>query len=207
MVYTIEAYNMLLGIPDTYRLKNDGSWVANEDFHVFDNEDKLFATYNGARRWLNSNKTVEIKGETVSTKKRTEGPLLEKYFSFEIVLHRQEKPHMFTQQEIFNELKRGNDGVSNILVIDEMGFSKLLAWEEFIYSDPQRYPVRLESFDAGNGYVGKERTYENVDSEYRMCLEAWLLHLQCGRSIRQDFSSKGEQELIEEIKKELTKFN
>ncbi|MBK5424376.1 hypothetical protein [Bacillus sp. TH30] len=50
MFFSINAYKFLLGMDDTFRLKEDGSWKKQNDFTAFDPEtDMLFESYQNAQ--------------------------------------------------------------------------------------------------------------------------------------------------------------
>lgn len=118
------------------------------------------------------------------------------YFSIQFV--RIGSPtHLFTKEEIYELLKNADDRQINQLVIDESGYAKLLVDS----SEGQLYPVRHESWDAGNLYVGKYVSLHHSDEAYISLLEGWLSYLETDHSIYKDYIeyTYSERELIEKI--------
>lgn len=121
----------------------------------------------------------------------------ENYFSIKLV--RNGIPnHLFTREEIKLLLKEADDRQTNQLVIDENGYAKLV-------NDPQvgkLYPVRHESWSAGNLYVGKYSSLSHLEETYISLLEGWLCYLETGNIFFQDSieSEYDEDELIRRIK-------
>lgn len=82
--------------------------------------------------------------------------------------------------------EKGFDGVydyldeshrhNNQLVIDEYGYAKVVSGHE----DGMLYSVRLESWNAGNNYVGKYSKLFSLDENYKFCLYGWLQYLLTG---------------------------
>ncbi len=73
------------------------------------------------------------------------------------MVHRDEKPHIFTTQELERVIALGDDDINNILAIDLEGYLKL--YNQSIIQEIIKYnvpiAVRNEAFCAGNDYVGK----------------------------------------------------
>lgn len=70
--------------------------------------------------------------------------------------------------------------------------------------------VRLESFAAGNGYVGKKPSNASVNEYFRTLLEGYYTFLKTGKEQYLDYlvySSFTDLDLILEIKKEMKKIN
>lgn len=118
---------------------------------------------------------------------------------FSIELVRVGKPtHLFTKQEIEEEMKQADDRFDNQLVIDENGYAKVIKNDGYGYL----YPVRHESWDAGNMYVGKYSNLSTLDENYISSLQGWLLYLKTGRKQYMDYmhENTNEEELVKEIK-------
>ncbi len=126
---------------------------------------------------------------------------LEEYEScFSIKLIKSGKPtHIFTKQEIEKEMRKADDRFSNQLVIDEDGHAKVIKDDGYGYL----FPVRHESWDAGNLYVGKYSKLTTLDDDYIASLQGWLLYLKTGRKQNMDYvhENANEEEFLEEIKK------
>lgn len=119
---------------------------------------------------------------------------------FEIKIIKMGKPtHLFAKNEIKEIMQNADDRVDNQLVIDENGYAKIIKDEAYGYL----YPVRHESWDAGNGYVGKYSKLLSLDNIYIASLQGWLLYLKTKKNIYMDYVQENtdEEELIEEIKK------
>lgn len=125
---------------------------------------------------------------------------LEKYEKcFSIKLVKVGKPtHLFTKQEIEEEMKKADDRFYNQLVIDENGYAKVIKNNSYGYL----YPVRHESWDAGNMYVGKYSKLSTLDDNYISSLQGWLLYLKTGQTQYMDYlhENTNEEELLKEIK-------
>ena len=106
--------------------------------------------------------------------------VLDKYENFiSIELMRCGKPsHLFTKQEINEEMRKADDRVNNQLVIDENGYAKVIKNNEY----GLLYPVRRESWHAGNNFVGKYSNLSTLNDEYLSSLQGWLLYLQTGKN-------------------------
>lgn len=126
--------------------------------------------------------------------------VLEKYdncFSIEAI--RCGKPtHLFTKQEIKEAMRNADDRFNNQLVIDENGYAKVLKDEGYGYL----FPVRHESWNAGNIYVGKYSQLSTLDDCYIMSLQGWLSYLKTGRRKYMDYiqQNSDEVELLQVIK-------
>jgi len=126
---------------------------------------------------------------------------LEKYEScFSIKAIRCGKPmHLFTKQEIEIAMRNADDRFSNQLVIDENGYAKVISNNRHGYL----FPVKHESWNAGNVYVGKYSKLSTLEEDYISSLQGWLLYLQTGRNQYMDYIHKNTnvEELIAEINK------
>lgn len=125
-------------------------------------------------------------------------PKYENYFS--IQLKRNGKPtHLFTKSEIEKVMRIADDRKSNMLVIDENGYAKVI---ENI-NDGLLYPVRHESWNAGNMYVGKYSKLSTLDDNYITSLQGWLMYLKTGKKVYMDYvhENTNVNNLIQEINK------
>lgn len=117
---------------------------------------------------------------------------------FSIHLIRTGKPsHLFTKKEIEDIMRSADDRVSNQLVIDEDGYAKIISGNKNGYL----YPVRHESCNAGNVYVGKYSKLSTLDDNYISSLQGWLSYLKTGTKEYIDWvdGASDEKELIREI--------
>ncbi|NLW41363.1 MAG: protein kinase [Tissierellia bacterium] len=107
--------------------------------------------------------------------------------------------HLFTKQEIEEEMRKADDRVHNQLVIDEDGYARVIKDEGYGYL----YPVRHEPWNAGNIYVGKYSKLSTLDDDYILSLQGWLLYLKTGRRQYMDYihDNQDEEELLNEIRK------
>lgn len=125
---------------------------------------------------------------------------LEEYETcFSIKLVRVGKPtHLFTKQEIEAEMKQADDRFNNQLVIDGNGYAKVIKNNSYGYL----YPVRYESWDSGNMYVGKYSKLLTLDENYISLLQGWLLYLKTRRTQYMEYmhENTNEEELLKEIK-------
>ena len=206
MRFTINAYKDILGLDDTYRLKKDDSWMEQLYYVDFDaDEDMSFDTFNEAQQWLNDTRAVLINGEKANTiPKDSVNPDTFGY-SFEILNHRisQSNNPIPNRKQLQDTLMRGNDRYLNTLVIDNNGIFRLIRSGDKSSAQLQEFPVRYETFLAGNGYVGYKASKDEffIERTYKTLLEGWWLHTNTGRYIYQDFSSGGyaENKLIDNI--------
>lgn len=122
------------------------------------------------------------------------------YFSVE--LFRVKPPtHLFTEDEIRDVLRAGNDFINNRLVINEDGYVKLINSD--IPYEEYRYPVIQETYNAGNNYVGQYANLDDINEIYLAMLDGWLHHLRTEQNYSIDYyeKSKSERELLAEIEK------
>ena len=105
--------------------------------------------------------------------------------------------HLFSKQEIGNEMRKADDRVNNRLVIDEDGYARVIKHDEF----GNLYPVRHESWHAGNIYVGRYSKLSTLHDDYISSLQGWLLYLKTGRGQYMDYvhDNQDEEELLNEI--------
>lgn len=209
MVFTIESTNTALGMKGSYRLKKNGQWKEQSDFNKYSDEDMLFNNYSDTQIWLDNNPIVKINGKDISSKKPEYYTIGDhSIYSFETILHRIIKPkYTFTKEKIKNILLSGDDSFHNSFIIDYYGVPKLIQIGNTSPMNIKNCAVRYETFHAGNKYVGKDSSLCHLNDIYLALLEAWLLHLKCGRSIYKDYieGGKSEEELLLEIDKEISK--
>lgn len=115
-------------------------------------------------------------------------------------VYRISKPNLPNQDDVVYAIGNGDDNQHNTLIVDLEGNIKL---EEF--TGPDNFApraVRLESFVAGNGYVGREAANDRslINRSYEMLLDGWVTHLKTGRlDIFQDYSTNSINKSLEEI--------
>lgn len=118
------------------------------------------------------------------------------HFSIEILKTGNPK-HLFTHDEIGEAMRQADDRAHNVLVIDEDGYAHVIS---DIYR-ASSYPVRHETWDAGNCYVGKYSTLRTLDDMYVQSLEGWYDYLTHGHSVHKDYIDGvlSRDELIQKI--------
>jgi hypothetical protein len=96
------------------------------------------------------------------------------YLSWDIDIIRKSKPsHLFTFDEIKNLMANADDSKNNKLVIDENGYARIIT----IPGPTYLYPVSIETWCAGNGYVGQNSSLSDAEPAYHLCLSLWLDYL------------------------------
>ncbi|WP_144468583.1 protein kinase domain-containing protein [Bacillus pumilus] len=123
--------------------------------------------------------------------------------SFKVEGRKLNKPiHLFTKDELKSLLIKGNDAVSNTVVVSTDGNVKLLENRNFSDFDFINYPVRLETFQSYNNYVGKYSRLNHLEETYIMLLQGWKRYLKNGGRIFINYISdpSDENTLIDEIK-------
>ena len=120
---------------------------------------------------------------------------------FDIELNRIGKPiHLFTREEIRDLIIHADDKQDNQLVVDENGFAQMISYPE----RGHYYPVSIETFCAGNGYVGREPEFDDLEGCYGLMLTLWYNYLEKGRTFHDDcyeyLEPDEEQILIKKIK-------
>ena len=120
---------------------------------------------------------------------------------FTIKLFRIKPPsHVFTEEEIKEVLRAGNDFRNNRLVIDEEGYAHLI--DSDLHYEYYRYPVSQESYDARNNYVGQYANLDDVSEIYLAMLDGWLHHLRTGQRYDVEYYEQCEdaEKMLAEIK-------
>lgn len=100
--------------------------------------------------------------------------------------------HLFTLDEIRTLMRKANDDENNKLVIDENGYARIiqnLSWG-------QLYPVSIETWGAGNNYVGASSSLEDAVPAYYLCLKLWLEYLETGCKQYGDYYEYVDEKLI-----------
>lgn len=107
--------------------------------------------------------------------------------------------HLFTMEELETLMRTADDRETNKLVIDELGYFKIVhdVNEGFLY------PVSHEAWCAGNNYVGKYSTLSELESFYMDSLVCWLEYLKTGRRIVCDYNRHCDIDAVVKTIKEL----
>jgi hypothetical protein len=193
MKFTIDAMKMIL---TTHRLKKNGSFEKFEDDpKVLLDDDMVFNSYQEAKAWKLGKDEVVIDGEKV---KVSPGAINITDTYLRIRPHRTGKPKqmVFTKSDVEEVLRNGNDEIHNVLVVDWDGYVHLLPFHQ----GKEGYAVRIESFQAGNGYVGPKSRLNHLNNTYLTLLEGWLTHLKTHDSVYRDYpSTRDEEEILKDI--------
>ncbi|ODP26684.1 hypothetical protein PTI45_03963 [Paenibacillus nuruki] len=80
----------------------------------------------------------------------------------------------FTKDDVKNLIASGVDNVDQYPVVTKEGKLVLVPVSEY-QSNREKYPVRYDSFDSGNGYVGKKASKDkaHVSAVYKDLLSGW----------------------------------
>ncbi|MCD9026034.1 hypothetical protein [Cohnella silvisoli] len=187
--FTIDAVQIIM---TTHRLQEDNTFKKVEEGadHIA-NGDKVFDDYFQADTWKKRHPVVEFDGITIEN---TGGNRMGDHY-LDIRQHRTAKPAncYFTKEEVETVLRRGNDEVSNSLVVDYNGVVHLIP----AGNSREGYAVRVETFQAGNGYVGSRSRLNHLENTYKVLLEGWLDHLETGDGEYRDYSDG--QNTVEEL--------
>lgn len=121
------------------------------------------------------------------------------YLSWSIDIIRKNKPsHLFTLDEIKKLMTDADDSKNNKLVIDEDGYAHIITNPGLAYL----YPVSIETWCAGNGYVGQDSSLSDAEPAYHLCLSLWLDYLITNKKQYDDcYRQIDVDKTIEEIKK------
>lgn len=84
--------------------------------------------------------------------------------------------HLFTLDEITTLMRNADDSQNNKLVIDENGYAQIIQDRKYW----NLYPVSIETWCAGNNYVGAYSSLSDAEPSYHLCLDLWLTYLQTG---------------------------
>lgn len=104
--------------------------------------------------------------------------------------------HIITKEEIHDLMITADDRENNTLVINKNGYAEIIQGD--MQESKDAYPVRLETWCAGNNYVGKYSKLLSLGSTYIMALEGWLDYLERGESIYVDYQKNQDDERNEE---------
>lgn len=112
--------------------------------------------------------------------------------------------HLFNLEEIKTLMRNANDEENNKLVIDENGNACLIQNSSL----GQLYPVSIETWGAGNNYVGASSSLEDALPAYHLCLKLWLVYLETGcRQYGDYYESVDEEMIIKKIQSLYKSFN
>ena len=95
--------------------------------------------------------------------------------------------HLFTKEEIENEMRNADDRMNNQLVIDEDGYAHVIPISEKGYGS--LYPVSHEIWGSRKNYVGRYSNLCTLDNDYADSLNSWFEYLSTGRHIYCDLNS------------------
>lgn len=110
-------------------------------------------------------------------------------------LHFNGKPtHLFSEEEIQQLMEKADDRKDNFLVIDEDGYAQIVNTS----FEASWYPIRQESWDAGNNYVGKYSKLSDAPIAYQSSLNGWLSYLKTGNQQYGEDWVSYDQEKIDE---------
>lgn len=90
---------------------------------------------------------------------------------------------IFTREDVELAMRNADDRKNNTLVVDENGGIQILTAPIHLAS----YPVRLETWHAGNLYVGKYSSLSTLDDTYLLALQGWYKYLSFGRTVYCDY--------------------
>ena len=122
------------------------------------------------------------------------------YLSVQVEFLKYKPRHLFTQSEIETLMRNADDRHDNILVINTDGYAEIIQDRQAAHF----YPVRHETWDAGNRYVGKYSSLSSLEDDYILSLQGWLLFLQYRQSVYMEY--KRENNDVEALIKEIKKF-
>lgn len=106
--------------------------------------------------------------------------------------------HLFTKDEIRDLMKEADDRKDNTLVINVDGFAQIITGHDDLI-----YPVVMESWRAGNVYVGKYSNLIDAGPAYIRALNGWVDYLESGRS---QYVGYSESENIEKLINKIAMF-
>lgn len=165
--------------------------------------DFTFETYLETKQWKQSQSKVDIEGVEIEVNP-TGGGLGRTRIAIRGQRANKPKHKVFTREQLRSVLLQGDDRVNNSLVIDKEGYIQLVPFER---AKDAGYPVRFETFDSGNGYVGSEYDLSELENIYMKLLEGWVEHLTSGDTVYRDYSSgESEEELLKKIDVALQKY-
>lgn len=198
MIYTIDV-----GFVYTdYRLKKDETFKKfnGEHFKEVEEDDLTFSNLFDAKSVAKEISSIDLDGKNIDVRTNRLGNM-----HLSIRPHRIGKPlnRIFTKDDVMEVLIKGNDNINNALIIDFDGRVRLIPFRD-VSSTP--HAVRLESFNAGNGYVGPKSKLNHLNNTYLALLNGWSSHLYCHDTMYQDYvANDDEEELLKEIRELIEK--
>lgn len=106
--------------------------------------------------------------------------------------------HLFTKDEIIEEMRNADDRLNNQLVIDEDGYAHVIPVDGTHHGE--LYPVSHSIWGGRKNYVGRYSDLPTASDNYRESLARWLTHLKTGRQVSNyGNTSKDSETLIAEI--------
>lgn len=201
MKFTINAEQLM---EITHRLKKSGNFEKyTDDPTVIMDDDYTFESYSEAKQWKQAQSKVEIDDLEIEANPTSIG-LGRTRIAIRGQRINKPKQKVFTKEQLRNVLLQGDDSVKNSLVIDKEGYIQLVPFER---AKDAGYPVRFETFHAGNGYVGSEYDSNELENLYLTLLEGWVEHLTSGDTVYRDYSTgRSEEELFNIIDEKILKY-
>ncbi|BFH13516.1 hypothetical protein WJ0W_006197 [Paenibacillus melissococcoides] len=197
MKFTI---NVARAIIETHRLKKDGKFgPIPKPYKILEEDDMTFNSKLEAEEYIHR-KEEWVVDDGITVKVGGAKGLTDP--SIHIRAHRVTKPKnmLFTKDELRDILKSGDDSKNNVLIIDWDGTVKLIPFRS-VAELRDGYAVRLESYLAGNSYVGAKSRLNHLSSTYSTLLAGWLSHLESHDEVYRDYPPvESDEELISKIK-------
>ncbi len=184
-------------LPFLSLLKSEGYFLCKDGYirYLKEGDNNIFLIYN---REEALNLYFELRDELKKLCFANDEDIIPACFNVDLI--RLGKPnHLFSESEIKDLMKNADDRVNNTLVIDEEGNARIVQQLD----EANFYPVKYETWVAGNLYVGKYSALGTADIAYRYCLNKWLEYLSTNcRANYLDFVdlSITEEELIKQIR-------
>ena len=93
------------------------------------------------------------------------------------------------KNQLIQEIASKKDDRDYRLIVDLNGYFKLIDLD--FWNDNMNYVMKIETFDAGNGYVGinASKDMRFIDDLYETALEAWNEHKKTGATRITNFNS------------------
>lgn len=198
MIYTIDVGMFYTD----YRLKQDETFKKfnGEHFKEVEADDLTFSNLFDAKAVANEISSIDVDGKTIDVRTNHLGSI-----HLSIRPHRTGKPinPIFTKDDVKVVLIKGNDNITNALIIDFDGRVRLIPFSD-VRSTP--HAVRFEAFNAGNGYVGPKSELNHLNNTYLALLNGWSSHLYCHNTMYEDYvANDNEEELLKEIRELIEK--
>lgn len=202
MVYTVDLKRLL----DLWRLREDGQWrtVQAGDLEPKPG-DKVISDPWRLASYRAPNMVITVGGQEVTV---NEPQWPGSGYDVKLRLHRTERPAIPSEEEMLDVIRQGDDRRNNVLALGVDGHFHLFDRHERrgpfdIVSDPT-IAVRMETFVAGNGYIGRKSVQKNREwwhKNYLDYLACWTTHLLTGEvNIYDDLGAdQGEEEIMREL--------